>query len=91
MMYNSNLIFLVLSSQRQKVFIWDDIQQKMIGEALYRTVVKNVKLWKSIFIVILENKIWMHDISTLNVIKQVETGSNPLGLCGLSTAEKPIS
>lgn len=27
----------------------------------------------------------------LKLIEQVDTGSNPLGLCGISTAEKAIS
>ena len=41
-------------------------------------------------VVVLEDKIFVFNFETLKLIEQVETCPNPLGLAGLSTAEKPI-
>jgi WD repeat-containing protein 45 len=41
-------------------------------------------------VVVLEDKIFVFNFETLKLIEQIETCLNPLGLCGLSTAEKPI-
>ncbi len=41
-------------------------------------------------VVVLEDKIFVFNFETLKLIEQVETCPNPLGLCGLATAEKPI-
>lgn len=45
---------LVLSSQRQKVVIWDDYERKNRTEISFNAVVKNVKLRKDMLVVILE-------------------------------------
>lgn len=42
-------------------------------------------------VVILEQKTFIFAFMALKLIEQVDTGSNPLGLCGISTAEKAIS
>lgn len=52
---------------------------------------KNVKLRKDMLVVILEQKTFIFAFMALKLIEQVDTGSNPLGLCGISTAEKAIS
>lgn len=54
MMYRTNFIVLVLSSQRQKVVIWDDYERKNRTEISFNAVVKNVKLRKDMLVVILE-------------------------------------
>ncbi len=41
-------------------------------------------------VVVLEDKIFVFNFETLKLIEQIETCHNPLGLCGLSTSEKPI-
>lgn len=40
-------------------------------------------------VVVLDDKIFVFNFETLKLIEQIETCPNPLGLCGLSTAEKP--
>jgi hypothetical protein len=40
-------------------------------------------------VVILEDKVFVFNFETLKLIEQVETCPNPLGLCSISTAEKP--
>lgn len=42
-------------------------------------------------VVVLEEKVFIFNFETLKLIEQVETAPNPLGLCSISTAEKPIS
>ena len=91
MMYRTNFIVLVLSSQRHKVVIWDDYERKNRTEISFNSVVKNVKLRKDMLVVILEQKTFIFAFMALKLIEQVDTGSNPLGLCGISTAEKAIS
>jgi len=41
-------------------------------------------------VVVLEDKIFVFNFETLKLIEQVETCSNPHGLCGVATDEKPI-
>ena len=91
MMYKTNFIVLVLSSARHKVVIWDDYERKNRTEITFNSVVKNVKLRKDMLVVILEQKTFIFSFLTLQLIEQVDTGFNPLGLCGVATAEKAIS
>lgn len=51
----------------------------------------NVKLRKDMMIVVLNEKTFIFNFVTLKLIEQVDTFPNPLGLCALSQAEKPIS
>jgi hypothetical protein len=71
--------------------IWDDYERKNRTEISFNSVVKNVKLRKDMLVVILEQKTFIFAFMALKLIEQVDTGSNPLGLCGISTAEKAIS
>ena len=91
MMYKTNFIVLVLASARHKVVIWDDFERKNRTEITFNSQVKNIKLRKDMLVVVLEQKTFVFSFLTLNLIEQVDTGVNPLGLCGLSTAEKAIS
>lgn len=91
MMYKTNFIVLVLASARHKVVIWDDFERKNRTEITFNSSVKNIKLRKDMLVVVLEQKTFVFSFLTLNLIEQVDTGVNSLGLCGLSTAEKAIS
>lgn len=42
-------------------------------------------------VVVLEHKTFIFAFQTLQLIEQVDTGSNPGGLCGIATNEKAIS
>jgi hypothetical protein len=42
-------------------------------------------------IVVLELKTFIFSFMNLKLIEQVETGSNPFGICGVATAEQAIS
>lgn len=92
MMYKTNIIVLVFSKQKNKVVIWDDHEKKNRTEITFsaQSDIKNIKLRKEILVIVLDDKIFVFNFETLKLIEQVETIHNPLGLCAISTAEKPI-
>lgn len=92
MMYKTNIIVLVLSKQKNKVVIWDDHEKKNRTEITFNSnaEIKNIRLRKDMLVVVLEDKIFVFNFETLKLIEQVETCNNALGLCGISTAEKPV-
>ncbi len=91
MMYKSNIIVLVFMRQKKKVVIWDDNEKKNRTEITFNSDIRNIKLRKEMLAVVLEDKVFIFNFETLKLIEQVETCPNPLGLIGMSTAEKPIS
>jgi WD40 repeat protein len=92
MMYKTNIIVLVFSNAKNKVVIWDDHEKKNRTEITFNnnSVIKNIRLRKDMLVVVLEDKIFVFNFETLKLIEQVETCPNPLGLCGIASAEKPI-
>lgn len=91
MMYKTNIIVLVLANHKNKVVIWDDHEKKNRTEITFNQGqdIKNIKLRKDMLVVVLEDKVFVFNFETLKLIEQVETCPNPLGLCSISTAEKP--
>lgn len=69
-----------------KVMLWDDHQQKCIGELSFKDTVKAVKLRKDKVIVVLETRIYVYNFSDLKLIDALETIENPKGLCSVSYA-----
>ena len=93
MMYKTNVIVLVYENQRNKVVIWDDHEKKVRTEITFNAnqLIMNVKLRKDMMLCILKEKTFIFNFMSLKLIEQVDTWPNPLGLCALSQAEKPIS
>lgn len=91
MMYKTNFIVLVLSSARHKVIIWDDHERKNRTEITFNSVIKAVKLRKDMLVIVLELKTFIFSFVTLQLIEQVETATNALGLCGIATNERAVS
>ncbi len=93
MMYKTNIIVLVFTKSKNKVVIWDDHEKKNRTEITFNnnSDIKNIRLRKDILVVVLEDKIFVFNFETLKLIEQVDTSSNPFGLCGIATAEKPIA
>lgn len=69
-----------------KVMLWDDHQQKCIGELSFKDTVKAVRLRKDKVIVVLETRIYVYNFSDLKLIDALETIENPKGLCSVSYA-----
>ncbi|OVA02208.1 WD40 repeat [Macleaya cordata] len=89
MLFRCNILALVGGGANpqyppNKVMIWDDHQSRCIGEFSFRSDVRAVKLRKEHIVVVLEHKIYVYDFMDLKLIHQIETLSNPRGLCCLS-------
>ncbi|KAL6977580.1 Autophagy-related protein 18c [Sarracenia purpurea var. burkii] len=89
MLFRSNVLALVggkANSQYppNKVIIWDDHQARCIGEFSFRSEVRAVKLRRDRIVVVLEHKIYVYNFMDLKLLHQIETLSNPKGLCCLS-------
>lgn len=59
--------------------IWDDHQNRCIGELSFRTEVKAVKLRRDRVIVVLAKKVYVYNFADLNLLSNVETIDNPKG------------
>lgn len=89
MLFRCNILALVgggIDSQYSpnKVMIWDDHQGRCIGEFSFRSEVRAVKLRRDRIVVVLEHKIYVYNFLDLKLLHQIETISNPRGLCCLS-------
>ncbi|KAL5712976.1 Autophagy-related protein 18a [Ranunculus cassubicifolius] len=67
-----------------KVMIWDDHQNRCIGELSFRSEVRAVRLRRDRIIVVLEQKIFVYNFADLKLLHQIETIANPKGLCAVS-------
>jgi len=88
MLFRSNILALVGGGNNpkfppNKVMIWDDHQNRCIGELSFRSEVKAVKLRRDKVVVVLEYKIYVYNFADLKLNDHIETISNPLGLCAL--------
>ncbi|XP_031375096.1 autophagy-related protein 18c-like isoform X2 [Punica granatum] len=89
MLFRCNILALVGGAANSqypphKVLIWDDHQSRCIGEFAFRSEVRGVKLRRDRIVVVLEHKIYVYNFVDLKLLHQIETLSNPRGLCCLS-------
>jgi WD40 repeat protein len=95
MLFRSNILAIVGGGTHpkyppNKVILWDDHQMKCIGELSFKTNVKAVKLRKERIVVVLEQRVYVYQISDLKLLDAVDTFSNPEGLCALSPKDATI-
>ncbi|MCO5586332.1 hypothetical protein L7F22_040271 [Adiantum nelumboides] len=85
MLFRCNILALVGGAYPpNKVLIWDDHQNRCIGELSFRSEVRAVRLRKDRIVVVLEHKIYVYNFQDLKLLHQIETIANPRGLCCLS-------
>jgi len=88
MLFRTNLLALVGGGRNprfppNKVMIWDDHQNRCIGELSFRSEVKAVKLRRDRVVVVLSTKIYVYRFSDLHLQDQMNTLPNPRGLVAL--------
>lgn len=88
MLFRCNLLALVGGGRsprypQNKVMIWDDHQNRCIGELSFRSNVKAVKLRRDRVVVVLATKVYVYRFSDLKLLDQISTQTNPRGLVAL--------
>eukprot|EP00475_Leptophrys_vorax_P028616 TRINITY_DN4153_c0_g1_i2.p1 TRINITY_DN4153_c0_g1~~TRINITY_DN4153_c0_g1_i2.p1 ORF type:complete len:375 (-),score=95.94 TRINITY_DN4153_c0_g1_i2:1128-2252(-) len=88
MLFRCNILALVGGGknprfQPNKVMIWDDNQNRCIGELSFRSEVKAVRLRRDRVVVVLLERIYVYNFADLKLVDHIETIKNPLGLCAL--------
>ena len=63
--------------------IWDDHQNRCIGELAFRSDVRAVRLRRDRVVVALAQKVYVYNFADLTLLDHIETYENPKGeLCG---------
>lgn len=89
MLFRCNILALVGGGRNprhppNKVAIWDDHQNRAIGELSFRSEVYAVKLRRDRIVVVLRNKVYVYNFKDLKILHQIETIDNPKGIVALS-------
>lgn len=93
MLFRCNLLALVGGGRNpryptNKVMIWDDHQNKCIGELKFRTEVRAVKLRRDRIVVVLDAKVFVYRFKDLKLMDSITTVPNPKGLVSLCSEAK---
>ncbi len=84
MLFRCNILALVGGGRNpryppHKVMIWDDHQNRCIGELSFRSEVKSVRLRRDRVVVALHNKVYVYNFADLSLLDHIETVDNPKG------------
>eukprot|EP01111_Echinosteliopsis_oligospora_P010261 TRINITY_DN3161_c0_g1_i2.p1 TRINITY_DN3161_c0_g1~~TRINITY_DN3161_c0_g1_i2.p1 ORF type:complete len:317 (+),score=52.18 TRINITY_DN3161_c0_g1_i2:90-1040(+) len=96
MLFKCNILALVGRGKNprfppNKVMIWDDYQNKCLAELEFKAEVKAVKLRRDRIVVVLENKVYIYNFADLKLVGQIDTASNPRGLCSLCPSNNVLA
>jgi uncharacterized membrane protein YgcG len=88
MLFRCNLLALVGGGRppcwpETKVMVWDDHQNRCIGELNFRSKVIAVKMRRDRIVVVLANKVYLYNFADLKLVDHIETTTNPHGLCAI--------
>jgi WD40 repeat protein len=89
MLFRCNILALVGGGRTprfppNKVLLWDDHQNRCLGELSFRSDVKAVKLRRDRVVVALQRKVYVYNFADLKLVDQLETADNPQGLIAVS-------
>ncbi|XVF41890.1 hypothetical protein PTKIN_Ptkin01aG0316700 [Pterospermum kingtungense] len=73
-----------------KALLWDDHASRCVGELSFRSPIRSIRLRRDTIIVTLLHKIYVYNFSDLKLLHQLETTSNPKGLCEVSQVSGPM-
>ncbi|XP_047961472.1 autophagy-related protein 18a-like [Salvia hispanica] len=92
MLYRCNIFAIIGASKsdRNKVRIWDDRLNRGIGELVFRSEVRAVRLRKDRIVVVMLHKIYVYSLSDFELIHQIETMENRQGLCEICKAGQMV-
>ena len=91
MLFRCNILAIVGGGRiprfpNHKVMIWDDHQNRCIGELSFRAEVKAVRLRRDRVVVALERRIYIYNFADLTLVDHLETVENTRGLCCISSS-----
>jgi len=97
LLYKSNLMALVGGGRNpkfpvNKVIIWDDYQGQVVGEITLAAdaKIKAVRLRQHRLLVLTDQRIYIHNLQDLALLKRIDTGPNPKGLFCFSLNESIV-
>ena len=85
----SNIFIFVGLSQESpypsnKVIVWDESKQKIMGDIKFRDMILNVDLSMDFIVVATAINVFVYELNTLNLIGMIGTAINPQGVFSLS-------
>jgi hypothetical protein len=88
MLFRCNILALVGGGAaprwpKHKVMVWDDHQNRCIGELSFRSEVKAVRLRRDRVVIALLNRVYVYNFADLTLSDHLETTDNPRGLCSV--------
>ena len=88
MLFRCNILALVGGGRNpryppHKVMIWDDHQNRCIGELSFRAEVRAVRLRRDRIVVALDRRVYTYNFADLSLVDHLETADNPRGLCAV--------
>lgn len=88
MLYSTSLVAIVAlgeehGSSPRKLVLLNAKRQSTICDLVFPSTIIQVKLTSSRLVVLLENQIYIYDVSNMALIHTVETSLNPAGICAV--------
>ena len=92
MLNRSNIVALIGGGKSprysaNKLVLWDDHKQKEISEMRFMSSVRNVKMKKDRIFAVTEDKIYVFNFNTLELIDTLETKNNKKGIISISVID----
>ncbi|KAK6202397.1 autophagy-related protein 18 [Scheffersomyces amazonensis] len=90
MLYCTSLIAVVAlgeepGSSPRKLKIINTKRQSTICDLIFPTSILQVKLTRTRLLVLLEDQIYIYDVTSMKLLHTIETSPNPHGICAIST------